>query len=138
MYRQTLTIAFDEYQREFAMDSQSTRSRAKYLTALNRVNTLGAELTLLEEDLGINRWTKECDDYKTALTLLTERRYCKALDNLERLIVQRLFELTKLGMSGLGTPAYFISFHCQQTDNEYRLQAARKDWESAEGSRRGH
>ncbi len=64
---------------------------------------LGAELDLIEEDLGIQRWTKECEEYKNALVLLNERRYRKALDNLERLMVQRLFKLTKLGISGLGT-----------------------------------
>lgn len=92
------------------MDSQSTRSRAKYAATLNRVNTLGSELVLLEEDMGIVRWTKECDEYKTALSLLTERRYRKALDNLERLMVQRLFELTKLGMSGLGALPNSVCF----------------------------
>ncbi|EMD37546.1 hypothetical protein CERSUDRAFT_35523, partial [Gelatoporia subvermispora B] len=33
---------------------------------------------------------------------VNRRQYNKALDELERLVVQRLFELTKLGMSGIG------------------------------------
>ncbi|OCH84142.1 hypothetical protein OBBRIDRAFT_701500, partial [Obba rivulosa] len=33
---------------------------------------------------------------------LSRREYNRALDNLERLVVQRLFELTKAGMSGIG------------------------------------
>lgn len=48
------------------------------------------------------RWTADCDEYKAALVTMTERRYRRALDNLERLVVQRLFELTKLSASGLG------------------------------------
>jgi hypothetical protein len=35
--------------------------------------------------------------------LLTERKYLIALAEVERLVVQRLLELTKLGMSGVGT-----------------------------------
>ncbi|KAH9918796.1 uncharacterized protein B0H18DRAFT_882567 [Fomitopsis serialis] len=37
-----------------------------------------------------------------AVSELNERKYRRVLDNLERLVVQRLFELTKLGMSGIG------------------------------------
>jgi hypothetical protein len=40
--------------------------------------------------------------YKDAQLLMTERKYRRALDELERLVVQRLFEMTKLGMSGVG------------------------------------
>ncbi|KAJ7164606.1 hypothetical protein C8R43DRAFT_845200, partial [Mycena crocata] len=36
------------------------------------------------------------------LTTMTERRYKVAVRELERLVVQRLLELTKLGMSGVG------------------------------------
>jgi hypothetical protein len=41
-------------------------------------------------------------EYKDGLTLTTQRKYREALTEVERLVVQRLFELTKLGMSGLG------------------------------------
>lgn len=34
--------------------------------------------------------------------MMNERQYRRALDSLELLVVQRLFELTKLGMSGTG------------------------------------
>jgi hypothetical protein len=33
---------------------------------------------------------------------MSERRYKKAVSDLESLVVQRLFEMTKLGMSGVG------------------------------------
>ncbi|KAJ7108828.1 hypothetical protein C8R44DRAFT_884859 [Mycena epipterygia] len=39
--------------------------------------------------------------YTDGLVLMGERRYRLALDKLERLVVQRLLELTKLGMSGV-------------------------------------
>jgi hypothetical protein len=34
--------------------------------------------------------------------MMSQRRYRRALDVVERLVVQRLLEMTKLGMSGVG------------------------------------
>jgi hypothetical protein len=41
-------------------------------------------------------------EYEDGLVLVRERKYRRALDDLERLVVQRIFEMTKLGMSGVG------------------------------------
>ncbi len=142
--RQTYILAADLYNREFELlyhalpgerisDEQKTRNRAKYTTSLNRVNMLSAELDLMEEDLGILRWTKECMEYKEAFKLLNERRYRKALDNLERVMVQRLFELTKLGMSGLGEKQHSLIL---QANNSIRLQTSGEDWQGSPSSRR--
>jgi hypothetical protein len=54
-------------------------------------------------------------EYKEALTMVNEQEYRRALDNLERLVIQCLFELAKLGMSGIGVyisifPAILILF----------------------------
>jgi len=57
----------------------------------------------LEEELNIEaRWTPDSRQYQEALVLMNERKYRQALDSLELLIVQRLFELSKLGQNGLG------------------------------------
>jgi hypothetical protein len=48
------------------------------------------------------RWTADTSQYKEALVLMNERKYRQSLDTLELLIVQRLFELTKLGQNGIG------------------------------------
>jgi hypothetical protein len=48
------------------------------------------------------RWLPNSEIYKATQKLLVERSYRRAVDNLERLVVQRLFELTKLGMNGVG------------------------------------
>ncbi|KJA19638.1 hypothetical protein HYPSUDRAFT_143419 [Hypholoma sublateritium FD-334 SS-4] len=40
--------------------------------------------------------------YKDSQALLAEQKYCRCIDELERLVVQQLFEMTKLGMSGVG------------------------------------
>ena len=50
----------------------------------------------------MERWTSSSKEYNDALVLVNERRYRQALDKLERLVVQRLLELTKLSMSGVG------------------------------------
>ncbi|EPS93141.1 hypothetical protein FOMPIDRAFT_131399 [Fomitopsis schrenkii] len=48
------------------------------------------------------RWLPGSLEYQEASRLLTDREYRRSLDELERLVVQRLFELTKAGMSGTG------------------------------------
>lgn len=57
-----------------------------------------------EEEHSIEtRWTPSSQEYNDALVIVSQRTYRKALDTLERLFVQRLLELTKLGMNGVGT-----------------------------------
>lgn len=57
----------------------------------------------LEDVLDIDaRWLPTSREYKAAAAEFTIRKYRAALDNLERLVVQRLFELKKLGMNGIG------------------------------------
>ena len=49
-------------------------------------------------------WTPDSPEYNDALLHFTQRKYRRAVDKLECLVVQRLFEMTKLGMSGVGMP----------------------------------
>lgn len=55
-----------------------------------------------EHRLGIERWTKGSDEWVKHEKLFIKRRYQRCLDNLERLVVSRMFELTKMNMSGTG------------------------------------
>ncbi|TRM55359.1 hypothetical protein BD626DRAFT_418394 [Schizophyllum amplum] len=48
------------------------------------------------------RWLPDSTDYQAATKVVHQRRYRRALDNLERLVIQRFFELTKLNQSGVG------------------------------------
>lgn len=83
---------------------QQRVNRHRYTTTLNRLHAVNDSLSLMEDEFGIGvRWLPNSDEFKEAQVLIRERRYRRALDNLERLVVQRLFELSKLGMSGLGT-----------------------------------
>jgi hypothetical protein len=47
-------------------------------------------------------WDPSSEEYKAVQQGLAQRRYRLALDELERLVVQRLFELAKLNISGTG------------------------------------
>jgi hypothetical protein len=79
--------------------------KTRYTTTFNRWLAVNEETLRVEEALGIEtRWMPDSPEYKEALVTLRERKYRRALDKLERLVVQRLFELTKIGMSGIGMP----------------------------------
>jgi hypothetical protein len=57
----------------------------------------------MEEKMGIeDRWMRESQEYKEAAELVATRRYRGAVNKLEELVVKRLFELTKMNMSGTG------------------------------------
>ncbi|PPQ84238.1 hypothetical protein CVT25_002144 [Psilocybe cyanescens] len=61
------------------------------------------ELTHYKEEHDIDTcWLPDSTVYKEAQKLLVKHSYRHSVDHLERLIVQRLFELTKLGMNGVG------------------------------------
>ncbi|KAF6751976.1 hypothetical protein DFP72DRAFT_1033987 [Ephemerocybe angulata] len=48
------------------------------------------------------RWTADSDEWKKEEARVARRTYQRCLDELERLIVSRMFELTKMNMSGTG------------------------------------
>jgi hypothetical protein len=82
--------------------------RTRHRTTFTRWQAKEEELTRYEEEHSIEvRWLPDSDAYKATQTLLVERSYRRAVDNLERLVVQRLFELTKLGMNGVGMYVYY-------------------------------
>lgn len=83
------------------------RTRAK--AAFTRWATAQERVLILEDNLKIaheERWKPGSHAYDDALSELVQREYRLAIDNLERLVVQRLFELAKLGMSGLGAAIF--------------------------------
>ncbi|KAJ7713193.1 hypothetical protein B0H14DRAFT_2413947 [Mycena olivaceomarginata] len=81
---------------------QITLVRTRYRTTYTKFLAVEEDLCRFEEAHGIEvRWMPDSKEYKDGLTLTTQRKYREALTEVERLVVQRLFELTKLGMSGL-------------------------------------
>lgn len=61
------------------------------------VQVLEAKLEVKE------RWTPASEDWQEAKVLTSRRRYQRCLDELEGLVVSRMFELTKMNMSETGT-----------------------------------
>ncbi|TFY55866.1 hypothetical protein EVJ58_g7981 [Rhodofomes roseus] len=61
------------------------------------------ECRAFEDELDLAYWwTRGTPEYAQAEKDLLMHEYHKAIDNLEQLVIQRLFELTKLRMSGVG------------------------------------
>jgi hypothetical protein len=48
------------------------------------------------------RWTEKDEEWDRAVMLYETHRYRRALDDLSRLLIQRLFELEKMGIGGTG------------------------------------
>ena len=66
-----------------------------------------------EEECNIAiRWAPTSQEYLDALTIVHERKYRRAIDDLERLVVQWLFEMSKLGMSSIGMSDLFLQNDC--------------------------
>ncbi len=77
--------------------------RTRVVTTYSRWEACNSLVCKFEEVHGIEeRWTPDMQIYKDSQALMAERKYRRCLDELERLVVQRLFEMTKLGMSGVG------------------------------------
>ena len=54
-------------------------------------------------------------EYQDGLVVVREHKYRRAIDDLERLVVQHLFEMKKLGMNGVGTLIIYIYIYIYQT-----------------------
>jgi hypothetical protein len=115
---------------------QITNVKTRYRTSFTRWQVKEEELLRYEEQHSITiRWSESSQQYQDALALLTEREYRRAVDNLERLVVQRLLELTKLGMNGVGE-LFILPRHRHASSLTLigRLQTMRKNRKSPEDS----
>ncbi|RPD53405.1 hypothetical protein L226DRAFT_548449 [Lentinus tigrinus ALCF2SS1-7] len=82
-------------------EAEIKRVRTRARTAHSRWAIAEENVLQIEDDLGIEkRWMSGSREYLEALEELQFWKYRCVLDNLERLVIQRMFELTKLGMSG--------------------------------------
>jgi hypothetical protein len=83
--------------------------RTRYRTTYSKWEACHEQVCRFEEEHGIvERWTPSMKEYNDALVLLAESTYHRALDELERRVVQRLLEMTKLGMNGVGKLIIFL------------------------------
>lgn len=76
----------------------------KVSSLAGRIETTEQHVLFIEDQLGLQgaRWSEASEEYRVIKQKVAERNYRRALDELERLVVQRLFELSKLNVSGTG------------------------------------
>ncbi|THU79171.1 hypothetical protein K435DRAFT_875809 [Dendrothele bispora CBS 962.96] len=71
--------------------------------ALEARGDLKTHVRMLEQQLGITeRWTPGTEQWEKTKKMVSSATYQRAVDKLEGLVVARLFELTKMNMSGTG------------------------------------
>jgi hypothetical protein len=78
--------------------------------AFDNLNQLREMLGAFEQVHNIpEHWTPNTEQWRRAAQYLSVRKYQVALDKLEGLVVQRLFELAKMGLSGTGKNFFLVS-----------------------------
>lgn len=87
-----------------AIGKDLTKLQRTQTTAYNRVVRAEDNISTLEANLGItDTWTADSSDYIHIQNYIKNRKYLRAVATLEALVVQWLFELTKLNHSSTGT-----------------------------------
>ena len=91
--------------------AQITKITTQSRTTFQRWLAKNEEVLRYEEMHNIEtRWAPTMQEYEDGLVPVHKLKYRQALDDLERLVVQRLFKMTKLGMSGVGMSKSFFLF----------------------------
>ncbi|TFY51826.1 hypothetical protein EVJ58_g10360 [Rhodofomes roseus] len=95
---------------DYAAETSRTRKLETEKRHLReRYNAQLADVMQLEETMGITRrWEPTDESYLATAKYIANREYLRALDNLQRLVVQRLFELHKLNLQNT---AYRVRTH---------------------------
>ncbi|KAJ6599943.1 hypothetical protein DFH09DRAFT_901956 [Mycena vulgaris] len=78
------------------LEAQRRHAMEMYERILLSVQDLEARMSIEP------RWLPGSEEWKAAAILVARRRYQRALDQLQGLIIARMFELTKMNMSGTG------------------------------------
>ena len=83
--------------------SQTRRAETNRRLAAERHSQILREVIAMEVKMGIStRWQPSDEQYIETLAYMSKRHYHRALDNLQRLVIQRLFELNRLNLAGTG------------------------------------
>ncbi|KAG1793275.1 uncharacterized protein HD556DRAFT_1443706 [Suillus plorans] len=113
-----------------------TQARIRVDTAYTKLQNAEAFTSHIENQLAIEEhWTVGGDNYKKYKEEASLQKYHVALDELERLVVMHLFELSKLSLSGtgyklrqqIGKALQRRSDAIRNAINKYNLQAAALD-----------
>lgn len=84
--------------------SKTRRLESERRYTQERRDQLLRQVLELEVQMGIaKRWTPDTQEYSETARYIHERQYHQAINRLQRLVIQRLFELHRLNLSGIGT-----------------------------------
>ena len=87
------------------LEAEQTRSHRRLLAQMNRADEI-------ERQLGIEEhWSAEDPSYLDALKYIHNRTFIGAVERLEGLVVQRLFELSKANLATTGVFFCLLSIH---------------------------
>jgi hypothetical protein len=71
--------------------------------AAQRRSELLEEIVTMEVKMGIdNPWQPSDSHYIDTMKYMADRKYHQTLDHLQKLVIQRLFELNRLNLAGTG------------------------------------
>ena len=111
------SVAAPSLQSYRAEQSRTQKLETQRRYAAEKVDQLLREVNAMEVKLNIQlRWTVTSPEYLSTLKYVQERQYQRALDKLQRLVVQRLFELHKLNLSGIGISSSYSTW-CMFVDD---------------------
>ncbi len=107
----TTTLFLNFSQNTFNVAEQTQRNQAlarakvgQTTKAKNRLEVATQAVETIERALGIEeRWAETTSEYIATRLYVENRHFIRAVDELERLVVQRLFELSKANLAGTGT-----------------------------------
>ena len=92
--------------------SQTRKKETERHHLAERRDSILREVIATEVKMGIvNHWQPSNPEYLKTAGYMSRRKYHVALDNLQRLVVLRLFELHKLNLSQTGTYLYHCTFN---------------------------
>ncbi|OJT11359.1 hypothetical protein TRAPUB_12122 [Trametes pubescens] len=108
----------------YAADASATRkaeTRRRFLR--DRYKALSLEVTVLEVKMGIiHQWQPGDPQYIKVMDYIATRKYQRALGHLQRLVVQRLFELHRLNLAQTGTSAPKFADQYSLSTTAYRVR----------------
>lgn len=90
----------------------TARIEARRRTTLDQLHTLQDEADKMEDKHGIRmRWTRGSREWENAQRIRRNRQFQLCIDELERLVVQRLLELSRAGLANTGMFVFFYGGH---------------------------
>lgn len=116
----------------------TARTEANRRAALDRVLVTIQLVSDLEASLLITvPWTESTPEYIATVQYIRQRDYHRILDKLEQLVIQRLFELSKANVVGMGK-SHFRQLVKKLTPTCNRLQTSRNSLESTKDTRQSN